>query len=89
MASLWPVRLGEVYTVISDGRISTLAQGAGAAITVCLLFQQLIKPIDEVYRFMDETASSLVKAKALLEVTASRPDQVFGRRSSGEPLTSP
>lgn len=89
LASLWPVRLGEVYTAISDGRISTLAQGAGAAITVCLLFQQLIKPIDEVYRFMDETASSLVKAKALLEVTASQPDEVFGRRSSGEPLTAP
>lgn len=89
LASLWPVRLGEVYTAISDGRISTLAQGAGAAITVCLLFQQLIKPIDEVYRFMDETASSLVKAKALLEVTASQPDEVFGRPSSGEPLTAP
>lgn len=38
---------------------------------------------------MDETASSLVKAKALLEVTASQPDEVFGRRSSGEPLTAP
>ena len=32
LASLWPVRLGEVYTAISDGRISTLAQGAGAAV---------------------------------------------------------
>ena len=28
LASIWPVRLGELYTKISDGTISTLAQGA-------------------------------------------------------------
>lgn len=78
------ILLGASVLLIASGQME-----AGAAITVCLLFQQLIKPIDEVYRFMDETASSLVKAKALLEVTASQPDEVFGRRSSGEPLSSP
>lgn len=50
---------------------------AGAVITVCLLFQQLVKPIDEVYRFMDETASSLVKARALTDVFAKEEDKVF------------
>ena len=30
LASLWPVRLGELYTGISGGAISTLAQGAAA-----------------------------------------------------------
>lgn len=50
---------------------------AGAVITSCLLFQQLVKPIDEVYRFMDETASSVVKAKTLLEVMMSPQDKVF------------
>lgn len=49
----------------------------GAVITVCLLFQQLIKPIDEVYRCVDETASSYVKAKALLEVFDAPEDDVF------------
>ena len=38
LASLWPVRLGEVYTAISDGRISTLAQGAGAILTFGLIY---------------------------------------------------
>lgn len=58
--------------LIASGKMS-----AGAVITVCLLFQQLVKPIDEVYRFMDETASSVIKAKALLEVAASPSDEVF------------
>lgn len=49
----------------------------GAVITVCLLFQQLIKPIDEVYRFMDETASSVVKAKVLANVAVMGEDSVF------------
>lgn len=58
--------------LISRGRMSS-----GAVITVCLLFQQLVKPIDEVYRFIDETASSVIKAKVLLEVTGSPSDEVF------------
>lgn len=65
--------------LISNGQMS-----AGSVITVCLLFQQLVKPIDEVYRFMDETASSAIKAKVLLEVAASPSDEVFDIQSSGE-----
>ena len=63
--------------LISNGKMS-----AGSVITVCLLFQQLVKPIDEVYRFMDETASSVIKAKVLLEVVASPSDEVFDRSRS-------
>src|SRR5699024_4945777 len=65
--------------LIANGKMST-----GSVITVCLLFQQLIKPIDEVYRFMDETASSVIKAKALLEVISSPSDEVFVIQTSGE-----
>ena len=65
--------------LIANGKMST-----GSVITVCLLFQQLIKPIDEVYRFMDETASSVIKAKALIEVAASPSDDVFDIQISGE-----
>ncbi len=65
--------------LISEGRMP-----AGAVITVCLLFQQLVKPIDEVYRFMDETASSVVKARALLEVAASPSDEIFSIAPSKE-----
>ena len=65
--------------LVSSGKMS-----GASVITVCLLFQQLVKPIDEVYRFMDETASSVIKAKALLEVTSGPSDEVFSIRSSGE-----
>lgn len=58
--------------LISEGKMS-----AGSIITVCLLFQQLIKPIDEVYRFMDETASSVIKAKTLIEVLSAPSDEIF------------
>lgn len=70
--------------LISNGKMST-----GSVITVCLLFRQLIKPIDEVYRFMDETASSVIKAKALIEVAGSPFDDVFDIQTSGEePINS-
>lgn len=69
--------------LIANGKMST-----GSVITVCLLFQQLIKPIDEVYRFMDETASSVIKAKALIEVAASPSDDVFDIQTSGEDASS-
>lgn len=65
--------------LVSGGKMS-----GASVITVCLLFQQLVKPIDEVYRFMDETASSVIKAKALFEVTSSSFDEVFNIKSSGE-----
>lgn len=58
--------------MVANGKMS-----AGAVISVCMLFQQLIKPIDEVYRFMDETASSIVKAKVLTEVMDSGEDSIF------------
>ena len=58
--------------LINSGKMET-----GAVITVCLLFQQMVKPVDEVYRFMDETASSLVKAKVLTEVFSEEEDEVF------------
>lgn len=73
------VLLAASILLISAGKMS-----AGSVITVCLLFQQLVKPIDEVYRFMDETASSIIKAKALLEVAASPSDEVFDIQSSSE-----
>lgn len=71
-----------VLLVVSILLISNGKMSAGSVITVCLLFQQLAKPIDEVYRFMDETASSVIKAKVLLEVAASHSDEVFDIHSS-------
>lgn len=67
--------------LISSGKMS-----AGSVITVCLLFQQLVKPIDDVYRFMDETASSVIKAKVLIEVADSPSDEVFRIHSTGETI---
>lgn len=75
------ILLAASILLISSGKMS-----AGSVITVCLLFQQLVKPIDEVYRFMDETASSVIKAKVLLEVAASSSDEIFNIQSTEETL---
>lgn len=69
--------LGMSLALFFQGRMA-----AGAGLSVTLLFLQLIKPIDDVYRFMDETASSAVKAKPLLELTSGHPDPVFDIPSS-------
>lgn len=68
--------------LVANGRMP-----AGAVISVCMLFQQLIKPIDEVYRFMDETASSAVKAKVLIEVMNSGADSIFSVKTGEHSLT--
>ena len=73
-----------VLLVISILLITNDRMPAGSVITVCLLFQQLVKPIDEVYRFMDETASSLIKARALLDVATASSDEIFQIRASEE-----
>lgn len=71
-----------VILVVSVAMISKKNMAPGAVITVCLLFQQLIKPIDEVYRFMDETASSVVKARVLGEIANSDIDSAFHFQSN-------
>ena len=58
--------------MISNGQMSS-----GAVITVCILFQQLLKPVDDVYRFMDETASSVVKAKILAKIDKNGIDPLY------------
>ena len=77
---IFQVALLVIYILL----VSSEKMSAGSVITVCLLFQQLVKPIDEVYRFMDETASFVIKAKVLLEVVDSSKDTVFDIQSSNE-----
>lgn len=72
-----------IIILLSIVLISKGLMSPGAVITVCLLYQQLVKPIDEVYRFMDETASSVVKAKVLAEVYSSEEDPVFAIPEAG------
>ena len=38
LASIWPVRLGTLYTSISNGTIRTIAEGAGAILTFGLIY---------------------------------------------------
>lgn len=57
--------------------ISNEQMSSGAVITVCILFQQLLKPVDDVYRFMDETASSVVKAKILAKIDKNGIDPLY------------
>lgn len=65
--------------MIADGQMT-----AGAVITVCLLFQQLIKPIDEIYRFIDESSSAMIKTKALVNIATTNSDPVFSIPSDHE-----
>lgn len=84
MKQLCKVLFQVIIILSSIVLISTGKMSAGAVITVCLLFQQLVKPIDEVYRFMDETASSVVKAKVLAELFAESADDIFAIEASNE-----
>ena len=61
-----------------SGRIS----GTDAA-AVSILFLQMLKPIDEVYRFMDEGSASVIKARGLLQILAGEPDPVFSIETHG------
>lgn len=55
-----------------------------SAITACILFQQLVKPsIDELYRFMNESETSTLKAKTNQDILESD----FQREKSA-PLSS-
>jgi len=46
-------------------------------LSVSILFQQLVKPMDEIYRFIDELASSFIKAKILLEISILPEDEIY------------
>lgn len=58
--------------LVSTGTISK-----GTVITIILLFQQLIVPIDTVHVFMDELASSSVKSKEIISLFGKLEDDVF------------
>ncbi|MDR0957468.1 MAG: ABC transporter ATP-binding protein/permease [Candidatus Nomurabacteria bacterium] len=49
----------------------------GTVLAVVLLFQQLLKPIDEFYRFLDEISASSTKAKMLTEILNEENDDAF------------
>ena len=68
--------------LVTKGRMSP-----GDVVAVSMLFQQLVKPIDEVYRFMDETSAALIKSKTLLEITDSAGDPVFDIPASRKGIT--
>lgn len=63
-----------VYSVylVSQGDLSR-----GMVITIILLFQQLVVPIDAIHVFIDEIASSKVKAKELLTLLSMDYDKIF------------
>jgi ABC-type bacteriocin/lantibiotic exporter with double-glycine peptidase domain len=57
---------------VADGQLS-----GGQIIAVIMLFQQLTKPIDDIYRFLDEISASSIKVKILKELTEMTPDGAF------------
>lgn len=71
-AAFFVAILGASIYLTSTGKMT-----AGLVITIGLLFQQLIAPIDQIYALMDEIASSQIKSKALHEILALPYDDVF------------
>lgn len=49
----------------------------GNALSVALLFQQLMKPIDEFYRFLDEISANSIKVDMLQEIINQASDPAF------------
>ena len=68
--------------ILSVYLISRGQMAPGSVITVCLLFQQLVKPVDDVYRFLDDISSGIIKARILLELFESPDDPVFAIEGS-------
>lgn len=70
-----------IYTVLllffSVYLVSTGAISKGTVITIILLFQQLVVPIDTVHVFMDELASSSVKSKEIISLFSRPEDDIF------------
>lgn len=66
-----------VIIIVSVMMIAHNQMAPGAVIAVCLLFQQMLRPLDDIYRFLDESASSEIKAKFLIDMAAIREDPVF------------
>lgn len=60
--------------------IQNIAIGAltgGALIAVFMLFQQLLEPVDEIYRFLDDISASFIKVKMLKRLITLEEDEVF------------
>lgn len=67
----------------ANGQISK-----GMVITVALLFQQLVVPIDAIHAFMDELASSRVKSKELIKLMTNKDDDIFDETLAHEAMPS-
>lgn len=61
----------------------------GAVLAVYLLFQQMLRPLDDIYRFLDESASSKIKARVLIDMAAMDVDPVYNIADSAQaPVSS-
>lgn len=58
--------------MVSNGTIN-----GGMVITIILLFQQLVAPVDSIHIFLDEIASTLVKAKEFVKLIENEDDDIF------------
>lgn len=72
-----------VLIITSIVLIANHRMSAGTVITVCLLFQQLTRPVDDIYRFMDETASAVIKSRSLIDIVRRDDDAIYSIESRG------
>ena len=67
---------------IVDGTLT-----GGVLIAVFMLFQQLLKPVDEIYRFMDDISASIIKVKTLKRLVMLEEDEIFSVTDSNPIFT--
>lgn len=70
-----------IYTVallfISIYMVSKGVIKGGMVITIILLFQQLVAPVDSIHVFLDEIASTMVKAREFVNLIENENDVIF------------
>ncbi len=63
--------------LVAVALVDNASMTAGNALAVVLLFQQLMKPIDEFYRFLDEISANTIKVDMLQEIMNQASDPAF------------
>ena len=75
-----------IYTVVllftSIFMVSKGTINSGMVITIILLFQQLVAPVDYIHIFLDEIASTMVKAKEFIKLIENEDDDIFAIESA-------
>jgi ABC-type multidrug transport system fused ATPase/permease subunit len=66
-----------VLLFLSVHLVANGTMGPGMAITIVLLFQAMVVPVESVYRFIDELSAAVAKIKTFRELDSQGEDPIF------------